>query len=1153
MFTDKAQILIDLAKNYAFASGAGELTVEVVLAAVGRLAEPGVLLAECLDVPPDRLRAACPALAEPAACPGKLPLTEPTREMLTVAKDLAEEVPDRLHPGMVSLRHLVCAIAVSRQACAVLNVTPMAREDAVAQLSAWYETEAAAPSLEDLTDRLRGLRGQLLGRIFGQDHAVHAFVEGLFNAEVVAAADKARRGPRGVFVFAGPPGVGKTYLAELGASYLDLPFKRFDMSAYSGHQQGEALVGMARSFHAAHPGTLTEFVEKHPDAVLLFDEIEKAHPNTIQLFLQILDAGVLEDKYHERNVAFRDTILIFTTNAGRKLYDRPNMSGVHTANAAFHRKTILDALETETNPQTRQPFFPPAICSRMSTGYPVLFNYLGVNELDRVVRAELNRVSGLLEYQYYKRITYDDLLSMCLVLREGSRADARTLRSQAETFMKTELFKFCQLFRTDRLDEVFEHVDSIEFVLGDDPSEMAPDVRTLFEAPERPRVLLVAGPHLAELYEEAVPQIAWRTAASAEDALQILAEEEIDLVLLDLWIGRTAESGTATLLEFDHVPAAARSLDRGQETLKKIRERLPHVPVFLLSLSTVDESGEGRASVDDELLLACVRGGGARGMIASAYSDPAMAGADDARDRFARNLIDTCRRLHREKAAQRLGQERKVLMFDTAPHLDRDRRAVTIRLRNLRLTRALAAADAGEVLEEVERPRARFTDVIGAEEAKEELQFFTNYLKNPRRFAALGLRPPKGVLLYGPPGTGKTLLARALAGECNVAFIPVSATNFVTVWQGSGPQNVRDLFARARRYAPAIIFIDEIDAIGRGRSGAVGGGRAEESTLNALLSEMDGFTSPSPDRPVFVLAATNFNIRTQEGADGWASRTLDPALVRRFSRTIMVNRPDTAARRQYIEKRLGEGDRMEASEAAITLLTEKSVGMTVAELEHVFESAARQAAKEDTAVTEQMLNDALDAARLGGKKEWAPETLESTARHEAGHAVMYWLSGRWAPEVSVVAREGSGGRMWRFEEQESYTRDELLASIRTALGGRAAELLYYGQDGGLSTGAAGDLQHATGVARKMICAYGMDEEFGPVAMTEFLSDGSLMGSPAGQRIGERVRQILAREMENTVRLLEENRQQLDAVARGLMDKNRLTKADLQGMLPAPPS
>jgi ATP-dependent 26S proteasome regulatory subunit len=1094
MFTDKAQSVVDRAKDFAFSAGKAELGLPVLLVAMGHHAEARVLLAECVGLTPEKLQAACPAFGEPAACPGKLPLANSLRDLLACAKDLAEAVPDRSHPSLVDIRHLACAMAMSREICALLNVTPLAREAVLAQLAFWYEKAAQTPPLEELTERVRALRAELLLKVFGQDHAVHAFVEGLFNAEVVAAADTMRKAPRALFVFAGPPGVGKTFLAELGAAGLGRPYKRFDMSAFSGHEQNDALIGMAKMYRGAHPGQLTEFVEKNPQAVLLFDEIEKAHVNTIHLFLQILDVGTLEDKFHERNINFRDTTIIFTTNAGRKLYDRPNSSGVHAANAAFHRKTILDALETETNPQTGQPFFPAPICSRMATGYPVLFNHLRVNELVRVVQAELGRVGALFERQYFKQVAFHELLPMCLVLRDGARADARTLRSQAETFFKTEIFKFCQLFKTDRLEEVVEKLDQVRFSLEGDGSKLEPEVRALFESPDRLRVLLVADTDLTALYRESVPDLDWRSASSASDALQLLTDQEVDLVLLDLWLGRPldAQSSTLnpsmTLQQFDHAPAAARGLDQGQELLRKIRERLPNLPVYLLSLADADGEKGSQGSIDDELFMTCVRAGGARGMIVSRFIDGMVKGWEQHRDQFAASLLETARRLYREKAADRMGQERKVLAFDTVPHINQKTRELSVRLRNLRLTRAIAAADAGEVLDDVERPRTRFDDVIGADGAKDELKFFIDYLKNPRRFAALGLKPPKGVLLYGPPGTGKTMLARAMAGESNVAFIPISAANFVTVWQGSGPQNIRDLFARARRYAPAIVFIDEIDAIGRVRSGGPGGAHGEEMALNALLTEMDGFTGPSQERPVFVLAATNFKTQSEDQeAPERSARTLDPALVRRFSRSILVDLPDTLARKKYLAMRLTEAKGANVSESALDLLAEKSVGMSIANLEQVIEAAGRNALKKGVGMTDDLLVEALDTAREGEAKEWSPEFLESTARHEAGHTIMYWLSGWWSPEVSIVARADHGGGMRRCEEEiqrECRTRNEMLAEIRTCFGGRAAEILCHGPDKGLTTGAAGDLEHGTGIARQMICRYGMEEEFGLVAMPE---------------------------------------------------------------------
>ena len=1157
MFTNKAQELIDLAKDYTFSRGAGEMDLRSLLAAMGRETEAAVLLAEALGMTTDRLRSACPEYPEPASCPGRLPLAESLRSLLAVAKALAEEMPDRFHPGLIDLRHLACAVAVSPEACAVLNVTPMTHEDGVALLSVWYQRETEAPNLQDLTERLRGLRVDLLAKIFGQDHAVHAFVEGLFNAEVVAGADSKRKSPRAVFVFAGPPGVGKTFLAQSGAAALDRPFKQFDMSAYSGPQQNEALVGMEKAYKGAKPGVLTEFVEKNPAAVLLFDEIEKAHLNTIHLFLQILDAGMLEDKFHERNVSFRDTTIIFTTNVGRKLYESPNGSGVHTANSRFHRRTILDALENEKDPQTRQPFFPAAICSRMATGYPILFNHLGVNELERVVRAELSRTSGLLECQYYKRAEFDNLLPMCLVLREGSRVDARTLRSQAEIFIKTELFKFCQLFKTDRLDEVFSQVDRVRISVGEKMKDMDPEVRALFEHQERPRILLVADADLAALYKEFISQVDWRTASSADDALEILANEDVDFVLLDIWIGRTSETSSMTIQHFDHVPAAARGLDRGQELLRKIRDRVPEMPVYLLSLAEAAESGDAGGSVDEELFLACVRAGGARGMLVSSFIDGMVADWEDHRDRFAAALQETARRLYREKTAAHMGQERKVLGFDTVPQINREEREIVIRLRNLRLSRAIASVDAGEVLEDVERPRTRFDEVMGADTAKEELKFFIDYLRNPKRFAALGLKPPKGVLLHGPPGTGKTMLARAMAGESDVAFISAAASNFVTMWQGSGPQSVRDLFARARRYAPAIIFIDEIDAIGKTRTGSPGAGQAEENTLNALLTELDGFTSPSKLRPVFILAATNFRIdKDQDASANRPSGTLDPALVRRFSRTILVDLPDRAARRKYLSMRLQGRPGAVVSEEIIDLITERSPGMSVANLELIIETAARNAAKTGGDLTGKLLEEAFESVRYGEARPRGREEVERTARHEAGHTIMYWLSGWWPSYVTVVSRGDHGGYMApsseEVERRGSLSRDQLLAGIRTGLGGRGAEIICYGSNAGLTTGAWGDLEAVSKDARNMVCVYGMDESFGILSVTDVFKYAEAKTGQTYERINEAAGRILKAEMDNTIKVLQENREHLDAVVDALIAKERLTTADLQAILPQVP-
>ena len=329
-------------------------------------------------------------------------------------------------------------------------------------------------------------------------------------------------------------------------------------------------------------------------------------------------------------------------------------------------------------------------------------------------------------------------------------------------------------------------------------------------------------------------------------------------------------------------------------------------------------------------------------------------------------------------------------------------------MRDLSLKRALSAEDAGEVLDDVEKPSVRFADVIGAGDAKDELTFFVDFLKNPKSFAARGLKPPKGVLLYGPPGTGKTMLAKAMAGESNVAFIPAVGSAFVTKYQGSGPEAVRALFRRARRYAPAIIFIDELDAVGRSRGNTPAGmsGHEEEMALNALLAEMDGFTVDLK-RPVFVLAATNFD--TEEGQGGIG--VIDAALARRFDRRIRVDLPNKENRRQYLQVMLKKHKGSEVTEDMIETLAGRSAGLSLANLASVLELAARMAAKQNCALNNAILDEAFELTRHGEKKDWGKDYIERVARHESGHAYLCFAAGSTPSYLTIEARGGHGGYM----------------------------------------------------------------------------------------------------------------------------------------------
>jgi cell division protease FtsH len=1183
VFTDKAQTIISMAKDRAYTLGQDSVDVGSLLAAISADNEAGVRLAECLTSGDTAdLRGRCPGWGAPGPCPGTMPPDEAMRSLLATACELAggEGIPDRTHPGLIGLPHLICAAAITAEVANLLGppITPVGQRQAMSLLARWMMDSDASLSLGQLTIQLRGLRAELLSKVFGQDHAVHAFVEGLYNAQVTAGADRDRKPPIAMFVFAGPPGVGKTYLAELCAVHLKRPFKRFDMTAYSDHQAENQLIGFAPAYRGAKAGLLTGFVRQNPNAILLFDEIEKAHLNTMQLFYQILDAGRLHDKFDDEDICFRDVIVIFTTNAGESLYDNPNTSGISASNADYHKRTILSALANEKNPTTGQPAFPPAICSRLGQGYPLMFNHLGVNELVRIAGMEMARTEALLERQYYKTFRHDPILPIVLVLRHGASIDARQLRSETERFVKSELFKFCSLYESQRVETVLDEIDEVFFTVDPAAVRNHPEIQELFVNPLKPTLLLVADDTLVARCREALPEFNWLSAVTQDEVASQLASHEVDIVLLDLWVsagptgsldslsstfsGKGSADGQTVANQIDHVPLSARALDTGRMILQTIRQRFSDIPVYLLSFQAnetasaikavcVDDKHDtderlGRPSmhqvISEELFLACVRAGGARGMIAMEYNGFSKTSGNEP---FAEALGEVLLRLFRERVARQLSRQRQCLEFDTTARVNESARHLRIWARGFRLQRAVEAEDVGGLVGDVERPSTRFEDVFGATAAKKSLGFVVDWLKNPKRYAGLGLHPPKGILLTGPPGTGKTMLARAVAGESNCAFIEQSGGNFITKWQGSGPENVRKLFQRARRYAPAIVFIDEIDAVGKTRSGEAHA-EARETTLNTILTEMDGFGTTMA-APVIVLAATNL------------SDKLDLALKRRFDREIKVERPDRAARLAFLKRTFDRLSKARVCWETLEGIANQSVFMTVADLGRVVQEAGVMAALAGSIITDEILLEAFDKSRLGEQNlAKNQESLLRTARHEAGHAYIGWKLGRGIHNVTIIGRDASGGHVeWKVPEERSVTtKTQMLQEIRCSIAGRAAELVCYGKEEGLSTGVGsatqaryepeGDLPKATQLALNIVRGFGMDSEIGQISLDALAERYSTY--PLADKTLVLAERIISEQLRIAQTIIKENRDEFDRLVNELMKHNRLDETGLTNLL-----
>ncbi len=440
-----------------------------------------------------------------------------------------------------------------------------------------------------------------------------------------------------------------------------------------------------------------------------------------------------------------------------------------------------------------------------------------------------------------------------------------------------------------------------------------------------------------------------------------------------------------------------------------------------------------------------------------------------------------------------------------------------------------------------EKPKVTFEDVAGIEEVKDEVKEIIEYLKDPIKFQKLGGRPPKGVLLYGEPGVGKTLLAKAIAGEAHVPFISISGSDFVEMFVGVGAARVRDLFETAKKHAPCIIFIDEIDAVGRTRGALnIGGGHDErEQTLNQLLVEMDGFDT---SEGIIVIAATN------------RPDILDPALLRpgRFDRQIFLPRPDVRGRYEILK--VHAKNKKLAPDVDLELVARATPGFTGADLENLLNEAALLAARKGKeTITMEEVEEAIDRITMGLERKGmviSPKEKEKIAYHEAGHALMGFMTEDSDPvhKVSIIPRGMALGvtQQLPIDDKHIYDRRNLFGKILVMMGGRAAEEVFYGKEG-ITTGAENDLQRATELAYKMVSMWGMSDKVGPLAIRKVSNPfiGGMANSVETseellKEIDEEVRRILTTAYETAKTTIETYKEPLQAVVKKLLEQESIT-------------
>jgi cell division protease FtsH len=442
--------------------------------------------------------------------------------------------------------------------------------------------------------------------------------------------------------------------------------------------------------------------------------------------------------------------------------------------------------------------------------------------------------------------------------------------------------------------------------------------------------------------------------------------------------------------------------------------------------------------------------------------------------------------------------------------------------------------------------KVTFKDVAGIDEAKDDCEEIIAFLKDPKKFQRLGGRIPKGVLLMGAPGTGKTLLARAIAGEAGVPFFSISGSDFVEMFVGVGASRVRDLFEQGKKHAPCIIFIDEIDAVGRHRGAGMGGGHDErEQTLNQLLVEMDGFES---SEGVIIIAATN------------RPDVLDPAILRpgRFDRRIIVPRPDLNGRQGILAvhtRRVPLGD-----DVQLDIISRGSPGFSGADLENLVNEAALLAARQDKDVVSMIdFEMAKDKVMMGSERRSmviSEHERKTTAYHEAGHTLVAWKLPNHDPihKVTIIPRGPALGLTMALPEEDrlSYSADWVRDRIAMALGGRLAEEAVYGQ---LTTGAADDFKKATQLARSMVTEWGMSTTLGPLSYAEKEESGFLGQSyhkdyseETAKEIDDEVRRIISTQYDRAKLVIEEHRKELDAIAEALLERETLGREEIEAIM-----
>jgi len=937
-------------------------------------------------------------------------------------------------------------------------------------------------------------------KVFGQDAGIDALLTGYFQQVLFDQKDSAIRRPAS-FVFLGDSGTGKTLLAETLPDALrhlgyKRPVKRFSMTNYMSEQHASHLIGIPAPFVSPQEGHLTGFVRKHPNAIIILDEFDRAHEQAHNILLRILDEGVCEDLHSKKLVSFKNNLFILTTNAGRGLYQNTKTFGYFKDLGSIPRHVVGEVLRKELPPASH------ALIDRISEFN--IFPPLGFQALRQICQKGLNIwrqkwQKNNMEIMYRNE---QDIIT-AILLNGGLNSSGRAIEHLITSCLDRPITKWMLKYQ-----EELKHLSRIDILIRDTEG-----------------LLNVAGKKISVLWIDDDPNYLEKTIPLLEDICDVQVAHttgearkrlreypsRYGLILLDLNLSEKVEYGP--------IPGSAVPFPNTLRLLKHIRQNYTSIPVYI-------HSGH-LSSQDDEIYAVFVDCGGAAGIVPKELRNKAPLEFVQEIDRLRSEILWEKHCLDYFRRGQRLN-------FSVLPVTSSTSKSkLLVRIDGLRF-------ETSPIIEDLQWFSVAISDcsfesLVGVEKIRQKLEEAIEYLKDPAAYAAAGVKPPMGYILHGGPGTGKTSIAKAVAREADALFIGISATIFERKYVGEGPRMIRDLFRVARKYSPVIVFIDEIDALGKRSAAGDGASRSQTSIINTLLECMDGFEI---NDGVLFIAATNY------------IEHLDPALLRpgRFTRHLELAPLENSVEiQQLIFQTLHNipGDRREelARQLAGWL-----IGLSPAQIvDIVNEGGLIAKRKGDAKVEMEHLLEARNIIMFGEQRAEDIDRNErlQTAQHEAGHTLIAKEYGIEILQVSIVSRRRFSGFMeqQRDSDRAHRSRKQILQEIDILLGGLAVGKVYQGEP---ISGADNDLMVATRLALGMLYQWGMMPDKGIASIA--IDETPIIEIAKIPELWNPVQEILGQRIEQVEEILTNRKDALDCLVNEIIKKENLTQEQIDTIL-----